>query len=157
MFPMRWQHLQQLLRGKAQRPACKHSEHSELKICQSWQQFFFFFFFPGPGDNIHSIFVSYGSRHAPIPCLFWCPDIKQKRQRIVSCKGAVSISKAKKNATWTQATIWLSGSLTTSVVSGYPGDTLPPVCLEYEWGDHFLHIDPLRGKTDNICCLKSCE
>lgn len=112
----------------------------------------FLFLFPGPGDNIHSIFVSYGSCHAPTSCLFWCPDVKQTKKKDGKLQRGVSIKAKKKRYLDTGPNIAFQIATTTWVVGSYPGDTLPLVCLEYEWGDHFLHIDPLRGKTDNICC-----
>lgn len=47
------------------------------RYCQHDCRCFFFLLFPGLSDNIHRIFVSYGS--SPSPTLLWCPQRKHKQ------------------------------------------------------------------------------
>lgn len=72
---------------EARRPAsllCDRSEFVQLKKSQffkkvlpTWLSLFFFLLFPGLSDNIHRIFVSYGS--SPSSTLLWCPQRKHKQ------------------------------------------------------------------------------
>lgn len=71
---------------KVQRPASffdSCSEHFGLKHFSAFQKAAIF---PGPGDNIHCIFVSYRSCLGLTSSLLWCPNVKYKKKQMVNCK-----------------------------------------------------------------------